>query len=71
MPLARDPVSKGAKWVMATKHTCRNFAKIRDWALQRTLIGGLDYKTIVKDDPLGWGERVLYGYQFAENTTRF
>lgn len=71
MVLARDPVSMGAKWVMAARHTCRNFDQIHQWARERTMTEPFDYDTIVRDDPLGWGERVLYGYQFAENTTRF
>ena len=47
------------KAVAEVVHTCRSFAHVQQWAWDRRLQGKLDKKTVVNDDPLGWG---LYTY---------
>ena len=55
---ARDPVDGIAREVMGGgMHSCRAFEVVRQWALARPLVGNhLDVETVVKNDPLGWGE---------------
>lgn len=36
-------------------HTCRNYEKIHQWALQHQTVVDWDPKTVVNNDPLGWG----------------
>ncbi|KAI9788582.1 MAG: hypothetical protein M1816_006831 [Peltula sp. TS41687] len=52
---ARTSPHSSMKIVAEVVHTCRNFAKIQQWAWNRRLTAELDKDTLVTDDPLGWG----------------
>lgn len=49
------PPDPGMKAVAEVVHTCRNFAKIQEWAWARQIQKEFDKNVIVHNDPLGWG----------------
>ena len=52
-----SPENKKMMGNLATTHTCRNFEKIRDWALEHQLKEGFDWFKEVKGAPIrkeGW-----------------
>jgi hypothetical protein len=52
---ARTSLDSRMKVVAEVVHTCRDFAKIQQWAWNRRIKTELDHDTVVTNDPLGWG----------------
>lgn len=51
----RDPVDGRAKEVAEVIHTCRDWDRLQEWALEHKVWHKWDAYELVTDDPLGWG----------------
>lgn len=59
LSFTRDRRDGKAKEVAEVIHSCRDFERIKLWALDHQMQMDMDLDTVVNDDPLGWGNYTI------------